>query len=128
MPQYGMIVYAPVPADPMALDTEHLEALEAYPEKANSLGGKVLGGSYFAEERGFALSASPEARSVQGGVARDGTLLQSDLVISAFYVAAAPDIAVAVEIAKLHPAAASGGVEVRPLFVPSGQVQDDYAD
>jgi len=54
--------------------------------------------------------------------------VQSDLVVSAFYVVAAPSIDVAVQIAKLNPAARDGGVEVRPLFVPKGQVQDDYAD
>jgi len=77
MPQYGMVVYSPAPADPMA---------------------------------------------------RSGALVESDLVVSAFYVVAAPTIDVAVQIAKLHPAARDGGVEVRPLFVPAGQVQDDYAD
>ena len=41
---------------------------------------------------------------------------------------AAPSMDVAARIAQLHPATRDGGVEVRPLFVPAGQVQDDYAD
>ena len=28
----------------------------------------------------------------------------------------------------IHPAARDGAIEVHPLFVPPGQVQDDYAD
>lgn len=128
MPQYGIIVYSPAPADPNALSEEYIAALAAYPEQAKALKGKVLGGTYFAKQRGFALDPSTESVAVQGHSVRSGTLINSDLVVSAFYVAAAPSIEVAVEIAKLHPAARDGGIEVRPLFVPAGQVQDDYAD
>jgi hypothetical protein len=128
MPQYGMLVYSPAPADPLALTPEYLEALNAYPAQAVALRGKVLGGSYFAKERGFALNPSTTAMAVQGDTVRDGTLVESDLVVTAFYVVAAPDIDVAVQIAQLHPANRDGGVEVRPLFKPDGQVQDDYAD
>jgi len=112
----------------MALTEEHLRELESYPAKAKALRGKVLGGSYFPKQRGFAFDPSTSAMAVQSGTARTGTLVESDLVASAFFVLAAPTIDVAVEIAKLHPAARDGGVEVRPLFVPKGQVQDDYAD
>jgi hypothetical protein len=66
--------------------------------------------------------------AVQSDAVREGTLMDSDLVLSAFYVVAAPNTEVAVQIAKLHPAARDGGIEVRPMFVPAGQVQDDYAD
>ncbi len=128
MPQYGMIVYSPTPADPNAFSAEYLAALVAYPQQAKSLKGKVLGGTYFPKQRGFALDPSTEAVTVQGDGVRSGTLVGSDLVVSAFYVVAAPSIDVAVQIAKLHPATRDGGVEVRPLFVPAGQVQDDYAD
>jgi len=127
MPQYGMIVFSPAPADPLALGTEHLELLKDYPEKAKALRGKVLGGSYFPKQRGFAFEPSPSAMTVEAGAARAGTL-GSGLVASAFYVVAAPSMDVAVEIAKLHPAARDGAIEVHPLFVPAGQVQDDYAD
>ena len=128
MPQYGMVVYSPAPADPMALSPEHLALLEDYPAQAKALRGKVLGGSYFPKQRGFAFNPSTDAMTVQGDAIREGTLTQSDLVISAFYVLAAPSIEVAVQIAKLHPAARDGGIEVHPVFVPAGQVQDDYAD
>lgn len=128
MPQFGMIVYSPAPADPKALSAEYLAALEDYPERAKSLKGKVLGGTYFPKQRGFALDPSTSAMAVQGDAVRSGTLAGADMVVSAFFVVAAPSIDVAVEIARLHPATRDGGVEVRPLFVPQGQVQDDYAD
>ena len=128
MPQYGMVVYSPAPADPKSLSPEHLAALDEYPERAKALHGKVLGGTYFAKQRGFALEPSTAAMTVEGDHARQGTLLESNLVVSAFYVLAAPSIDVAVQIAKLHPASRDGGIEVHPLFVPTGQVQDDYAD
>ena len=128
MPQYGMIVYSPPPADPTALSAEYLESLSEYPERAKALKGKVLGGSYFPKQRGFAFDPSTQAMTVQGETVRVGTLLPGELVAAAFYVVAAPSIEVAVEIGKLHPAARDGGIEIRPLFVPEGQVQDDYAD
>ena len=128
MPQYGMIVYSPAPADPMALSPEHLALLDDYPAQAKALRGKVLGGTYFPKERGFAFGPSAATMAVRGDTVREGTLIESDLVAAAFYVVAAPNIDVAVQIAKLHPAARDGGIEVHPLFVPAGQVQDDYAD
>ena len=128
MPQYGMVVYSPAPADPMALSPEHLALLDDYPAKAKALRGKVLGGTYFPKQRGFAFGPSAAAIAVQGDTVREGTLIESDLVVAAFYVVAAPNIDVAVQIAKLHPAAHDGGIEVHPVFLPAGQVQDDYAD
>ncbi len=128
MPQYGMVVYSPAPADPMALSPEHLALLQEYPEKAKALRGKVLGGTYFAKQRGFAFDPSDTTVTVRGDEVREGTLIESDLVASAFYVVAAPSDDVAVQIARLHPAASQGAIEMHPLFVPAGQVQDDYAD
>jgi len=128
MPQYGMVVYSPAPAAPMALSPEHLALLDDYPAKAKALRGKVLGGAYFPKQRGFAFHPSTAAMAVQGDTVREGTLIESDLVVAAFYVVAAPNIDVAVQIAKLHPAAHDGGIEVHPVFLPAGQVQDDYAD
>ncbi len=128
MPQYGMIVYSPPPADPMTLSAKHLAALDAYPEQAKALKGKILGGTYFAKQRGFAFDPSTTAMTVSGGEIREGTLVQANLVACAFYVVAAPSIEVAAKIALLHPAAQDGGVEVHPLFKPADLVQNDYDD
>lgn len=128
MPQYGMVVYSPAPADPLAFSPEYLAQIDEYPDKAKALRGKVLGGTYFPKQRGFAFNASTTAMTVRGDSVSDGTLTESNLVASAFYVVAAPNIEIAVQIAQLHPAAREGAIEVHPLFVPTGQVQDDYAD
>lgn len=128
MPQFGMVVYSPAPADPTTMSPEYLALLEDFPAQAKALRGKVLGGSYFPKQRGFAFGPSSAAMSVDADTVREGPFAGADLVVSAFFVLAAPDIDVAVQIARLHPAARDGGVEVRPMFVPSGQVQDDYAD
>ncbi len=128
MPQYGMIVYSAAPADPMTLSPEHLAALDAYPEQAKALKGKVLGGNYFAKQRGFAFDPSTTAMTVEGDAVREGTLSGSDLVACAFYVVAAPSIEIASQIAKRHPAARDGAVEVHPVFKPEDLVQNDYDD
>jgi len=119
MPQYGILVYSPAPADPRALAPDHLELLAHYPDQAKELGGKVLGGSYFASHRGFAFE--PSTTAIRGGTVRRGPLVESELVVAGFYVLAAPDMDVAVRCAELHPATREGGVEVRPLFVPPGE-------
>jgi len=118
MPQYAVLVYSPAPADPMALAPEYLEALDRYPDTTKELGAKVLGGSYFAGQRGFAFDPSTTAVSVRGDVQSDGPLIGSDLVVTAFYLLQAPNLDVAVAAAKLNPATREGGVEVRPMFVP----------
>jgi hypothetical protein len=121
MPQYGVLVYSPAPADPSALTPDHLELLDRYPAQAKELGGKVLGGSYFSGQRGFAFEPSTTATAIRGDTVRTGPLVESPLVVAAFYVLSAPNPDVAVQIAKLHPATRDGGVEVRPLFVPPAE-------
>lgn len=117
MPQYGVLVYSPAPADPMALTPDYLELLDHFPAKAKELRGKVLGGSYFSGQRGFAFDPSTKGMAIHGETVSTGTLIESNLVAAAFFVLQAPDLDVAVDIARLHPAARDGGVEVRPMFV-----------
>lgn len=115
MSQFGVLVYLPSPADPSAMSPEYLEAIAAYPQTAVELGGKVLGASYFAKQRGFAFESSETASSVRGGTTSAGPLIDSELVPAAFFVVSAADLDVATRIAEQHPAARMGGVEVRPL-------------
>ena len=102
----------------MALTEEYLRALDRYPEQAAGLGGKVLGGSYFAGQRGFAFEASTTAVTIDADGTSGGPLVASDLVPAALYVISAPDMDTAVRIASSHPAVSEGGVEVRPLVPP----------
>ena len=127
MPQYGVLVYLPTPADPMALPSDYLESLDDYPSQAEELGAKVLGASYFSGQRGFAFESRATGATILADTVRSGSLSGSDslsgsgLVAAAFFVLSAPTLDVAVQAAKLHPAARDGGVEVRPLVPPTAR-------
>ncbi len=116
MPQYGVLVYLPAPASPAELDAAYVDAIGRYPDVAKHLGGKVLGGSYFPGQRGFAFESGTKAVSVDARGVRDEPLITSPLVPAAFFVLSAPDLDTAVDAARAHPAAAAGGVEVRELY------------
>jgi hypothetical protein len=111
MPQYGVFVVSPAPADPLALTRDYLESLNAYPSQVSELGGSIT--------VGFAFQPSTSAKAVRGGEVKEGPMLGADdLVAAGFYVLEAPDLDTALRIAALNPATRDGGVEVRPLFVP----------
>jgi hypothetical protein len=113
MAQYGILIFSPAPADPMDLTPEHEQALEQYPAKVEELGGQIL--------TGFALSPSTTATAIRGDVVTDGPFTESKEVVAGFFVLEAPDLDVALKIAKLNPATREGGVEVRPLFEPPAE-------
>ena len=114
MPQYGIFVLSPAPADPMALTPDYIESLDAYPSQVRELGGSIT--------VGFAFQPSTNAKAVRGDTVQQGTLLGADdLVAAGFYVLEAPDLDTALRIAALNPATREGGVEVRPLFVPPSE-------
>jgi hypothetical protein len=108
MPQYGILIYSPAPADPMSITPDYLELLERYPAQVKELGGR--------EVTGFALQPSTTATSVRGDVVTDGPFIEAKEVVAGFFVLEAPNLDVALQIAKLNPATRDGGVEVRPLF------------
>lgn len=114
MAQYGVFVYSPAPADPMALTPEHAELLERYPAQVEELGGQAV--------TGFAFQPSPTAKSVRGDAVTDGPFVEGVReVVAGFFVLETPDLDTALRIAKLNPATRDGGVEVRPLFVPPAE-------
>lgn len=113
MPQYAVLIYSPAPADPMTLAPDYLELIERYPAQVEELGGEIV--------TGFALQPSTMATSIRGDVVTDGPFVESKEVVAGFFVLEAPDLDVALHIAKLNPATRDGGVEVRPLFVPPAE-------
>jgi hypothetical protein len=113
MPQYGVLIFSPAPADPMQLTPEYGELLERYPAQVEELGGRIV--------TGFALQPSTTATAIRGDVVTDGPFIEAKEVVAGFYILEAPDPDVAVRIAKLNPATRDGGVEVRPLFVPPAE-------
>lgn len=111
MPQFGVFVISPAPADPMTLTPEYLERLNHYPSQVGEMGGRIV--------TGFAFQPTTSAKAIRGDVVEDGALLRAnELVAAGFYVLEAPDLETALRIAALNPATREGGVEVRPLFVP----------
>jgi hypothetical protein len=110
MAQYAVLVYSPAPADPMSITPDYLALLERYPAQVEELGGTA--------HTGFALQPSTTATSIRGDVVTDGPFIEAKEVIAGFYILEAPNLDVALQIAKLNPATIDGGVEVRPLFVP----------
>jgi hypothetical protein len=113
MAQYGILIYSPAPADPMDITPDYLELLDRYPAQVEELGGTIV--------TGFALQSSATATSVRGDVVTDGPFVEAKEVVAGFFIVEAPDLDVALRIAKLNPATRDGGVEVRPLFVPPAE-------
>jgi hypothetical protein len=108
MPQYAILIYSPAPADPMELTPDYVELLDRYPAQVEELGGRIL--------TGFGLQPSTTATSIRGDVVTDGPFVEAKEVVAGFFVLEAPDLDVALRIAKLNPATRDGGVEVRPLL------------
>ncbi|MEU1686275.1 YciI family protein [Micromonospora sp. NPDC005707] len=113
MAQYAVLVYSPAPADPMDLAPDYVALLERYGDHVTELGGQIL--------TGFALQPSTTATAIRGDVVTDGPFIEAKEVVAGFFILEAPDLDVALKIAKLNPATIDGGVEVRPLFQPPAE-------
>lgn len=117
MTQYAVFLYAPAPADPLEALPEELAAHMRYGEQIEELGGKIV--------EAQALQPSTTATSIRGDVVTDGPFAESKEVICGFFVLEARDLDHALEIAKRCPVTERGGVEVRPIFVPPGDVTNE---
>jgi hypothetical protein len=113
MAQYAVLIYSPAPADPMTITPDYLALLDRYPAQVEELGGQIV--------TGFALQPSTTATAIRGDVVTDGPFIEAKEVVAGFFILEAPDLDVALRIAKLNPATLDGGVEVRPLFVPPAE-------
>jgi len=113
MAQYVVLLYQPAPADPMDTTPEEIEAHMAFGKQVEELGRQILAPQ--------ALQPSTTAKAIRGGTVNDGTFVDSPEVLAGFFVLEARDDAHAVEIARHVPTRSSGGVEVRPLFVPPAE-------
>ncbi|TMR90314.1 YciI family protein [Nonomuraea basaltis] len=114
MAQYAILLYAKTPADADDLTPEQREAHHQHGQDVPALGGTMLAA--------FALQPSTTATSIRGDVVTDGPFLDAKEVVAGVYVIEAPDLDVALDIARRNPITQlGGGVEVRP--VASGFVQ-----
>lgn len=107
MAQYAILIYAHDSAhapDATAADTEpcdsHSDELAA--------SGSMLAA--------YALTPRDMATSIRADAITDGPFVDSKEVVAGFYVIEAPDLDVALAIARRNPAVRDGGgVEVRPV-------------
>ncbi|MFI7698428.1 YciI family protein [Nonomuraea sp. NPDC049480] len=108
MAQYAILLYAKAPADPDDLTPEESEAHHQHGQDVAKLGGTML--------TAFALQPSTTATTVRGDAITDGPFLDAKEVVAGVYVIEAPDLDVALEIARRNPITQlGGGVEVRPV-------------
>jgi hypothetical protein len=85
-----------------------LDAHTAFAKAVVEHGGTLLGGE--------ALSPTPSATTIRGGVVTDGPFAETKEALGGFYLVEARDLDHALELGRLTPAP-GGGVEVRPLMV-----------
>lgn len=110
MPEYGILVFSPAPADPAELTPDYLALLERHTAQVEEFGGRIVAG--------YALQPSTTATSVRDDLVTDGPFIEAKEVVAGFYIVEAPDLDVALRIAKADPATRDGGVEVRPMLSP----------
>jgi hypothetical protein len=77
--------------------------------RAEALGGKVLGGE--------ALQPTTTATTIRGDEVSDGPFVETKEAFGGYYLIEAPDLDVALAVAKAVPVLDGGGVEVRPIMV-----------
>jgi hypothetical protein len=102
MAQYAIFLYAPAPGGGEA-DSEHKDYAE---ELARS--GTMLAA--------FELESADTATSLRGDAVTDGPFIETKEVIAGFDVIEAPDLDVALQVARQNPILHQGGrLEVRPV-------------
>ena len=91
-------------ADAQAV-VDEMRLHEEFMAAVREAGASVLGGE--------ALERSSSASTVRGGLVTDGPFADTKEALGGFYVIDAPDLDVALRLAKVCPA---GNVEVRPVM------------
>ena len=105
MPQYAIILFEHETGE--ELPPEVLEAHGRVPDRVKELGGEIVAG--------FATQPTSTATTVKNDLVTDGPFIESREAMAGFFVVEAPDLDVALEIAKVVPIQ-DGAVEVRPLL------------
>jgi hypothetical protein len=111
MAQYVILIYEREAGWAEASEAESQAGMDAhnrFPEQAEKLGGKVVGG--------HALQGVATATTIRDDVVTDGPFAETKEALGGFYLIEAEDLDQALAIAKMCPAP-YGGVEVRPVQV-----------
>jgi len=97
--QYAVLIYAPEPAQ-----SEDGQVHDRHARELRDAGRMAVA---------FALESAATATSIRADAVTDGPFVDAKEVIAGFYVIDAPDLDVALRLAKICPA---GNVEVRPVL------------
>jgi hypothetical protein len=107
MTQYAVLIYAHDSAHAPDATREDTESSDRHSDELAQSGSMVMA---------CALTPRDLATSIRGDTITDGPFVDSKEVIAGFYVIEAPDLDVALAIARLNPVVREGGgVEVRPV-------------
>jgi hypothetical protein len=120
MAEYAIVLYAPIDAfvedDGGAARAEH----DQHSEDLQNDGTMIAA---------FALEDYTMSTSIRGDVITDGPFLETKEVIAGFCIVEAPNLDVALDIARRNPIChQGGGVEVRPVegwVIPTRPVHED---
>jgi hypothetical protein len=113
MAQYLILIYENEADYENADQSVFQEVMDAHNRFSEQVGEKLVGGN--------ALQPTQTATTIRGDVVTDGPFIEAKEVVAGFFILEAPDLDVALRIAKLNPATLDGGVEVRPLFNPPAE-------
>ncbi len=107
MAQYAVLIYAPDSAHAPDATPQDTESSDRHSAELVEGGSMVVA---------YALTPRAMATSICGDIITDGPFVDAKEVVAGFYVIEAPNLDVALAIARLNPVVRDdGGVEVRPV-------------
>jgi hypothetical protein len=107
MAQYAVLIYAHDSAHAPDATPADLEVCDQHADDLTGSGSMIMA---------YALTPRDMATSIRGDTITDGPFLDAKEVVAGFYVIEAPDLDVALAIARTNPVVRTGGgVEVRPV-------------
>lgn len=107
MPQYAVLIYANDSAHAPDATAEQTASCDQHADELTVARSMVLA---------YALTPRAMATSLRAGSTTEGPFLDAKEVVAGFYIIEAPDLDVALAIARTNPVLSEGGgVEVRPV-------------
>ena len=107
MAQYAILIYAHDSAHAPDARPADLQTCDQHAEELTAGGSTIMA---------YALTPRAMATSIRGDTITDGPFVDSKEIVAGFYIIEAPDLDVALAIARTNPVVRDGGgVEIRPV-------------
>ena len=108
MPQFAVLIYADESLHAMDAPEANLEENDQHARDLQDSGAMMLA---------YALTPRADAVSIRQAATTPGPFVRADQFVAGFYVVEAPNLEVAIALARLNPAVhtSTGGVEIRPV-------------